>query len=125
MAILEYAVSKVATLPDGNVSMHHMIQTSGLRIDYNLTKPVNERVVAVLALRSNEGTPTYEPLNPFKFYKVITSSWVAEGKGGFNVFPEKGHNLIVGPLDIDAISESFERRKQIKQNLDGRIRIFA
>jgi 5'-nucleotidase len=122
LSVLEQGASKVKKIDEGDLSLHHLLQTSGLRVEYNLTNPVNERVILVLALRSTEGTPTYEPLNPFRFYRVATTSWLAEGKGGYQTFKDKGHNLIVGPLDIDAISEYFERRTVVKQNLDERLK---
>lgn len=57
----------------------------GLKVVFNVTKPVNERVVSVDALCQQCLEPHYEPLNPNKYYRVIGQNFLAGGGDGFNM----------------------------------------
>lgn len=58
---------------------------AGLRVKYNLNKPVNQRVVEVKVLCSDCEIPKYEPLEENKMYDVILSNFILLGGDGYTV----------------------------------------
>lgn len=70
----------------------HMLQVSGLRTVFNFKNPIGERVVSVHALCNKCKIPVYEPLDQFKYYRVIMPSFLADGGDGFTWFKEFGRN---------------------------------
>lgn len=81
---LEYAASKI-DLENGVTSSYVMLQVSGLKVTFDYTKPVNKRVISVLARCADCDVPTYEPLDPAKTYRVITSSFLQGGGDGYSM----------------------------------------
>lgn len=90
-----------------------MVQYSGIRVTYDSTKPMKERIVSVTM---TNGTP----LRLEKTYKIVTNDFLAAGGDGFAMFM-KGQNLNdtylpIRTILVDAI------RKQTVINFSGDIR---
>lgn len=66
----------------------------GLRVTFNVTNPIGHRVQSVHVLCNKCATPTYEPLDKGKMYRMITISFLCRGGDGFT-----------------AISANFKNRK--------------
>lgn len=58
-------------------------------MEYDLSKPVNQRVVSVSMLCTECRVPKYEPLDPEKTYTVVMSSYMVGGGDGFNMIKEE------------------------------------
>lgn len=85
---LEFSVSQEGT------NQLNMLQVSGLKTVFNLKNPVGERVVSVHALCNKCKIPVYEPLNLFKYYRVIVPSFMADGGDGFTWFKDFGRKMV-------------------------------
>lgn len=89
-AALEHSVS-YSTFPDF-FSTHIMMQVSGLKIVYNITRPVQGRVLSVHVLCQKCLQPHYEPLHTDKFYRVIAQSFLAQGGDNFRMISDNKRN---------------------------------
>lgn len=65
---------------------------AGLRVVYNVTKPVNSRVVSVEVLSTDAVKPIYKPLNETENYRIIVASFLVNGGDGFKMIPEHMQN---------------------------------
>lgn len=81
---LEYSVSKI-DLENGVTSSHIMLQVAGLKITYDYTKPINSRVISVLVRCADCPVPLYEPLDPTKTYRLVTSDFLHGGGDGYTM----------------------------------------
>lgn len=79
---MENGVSTITTTKDGRFP-----HISGMRFDYDSTKPVNERVVRIEVKESNR----YVPLNLNASYEVATNAFTAKG-GDFYASLEQAYN---------------------------------
>lgn len=87
---LELSVSK-SKFPD-TFDSRTMMQVSGLKIVYNISRPVNERVLAVDVLCRKCLSPLYEPLDLTKYYRIITQTFLAQGGFYFDMLSENKKN---------------------------------
>lgn len=62
----------------------------GVKVVYNTTKPVGNRVVSVDILSNNH----YEPLKRSKTYHIITSYYLNNGGDGYTVFKKYKKNHV-------------------------------
>lgn len=81
---LEYAASKI-DLENGITSSYIMLQVSGLKVTFDYTKPVNSRVISVLARCADCDVPVYKPLDPAQTYRIITPSFLQGGGDGYSM----------------------------------------
>ncbi|XP_058457931.1 apyrase-like [Malaya genurostris] len=123
IGMLEYAVEK--SWDEDKFNGANMLQMSGLRVEYNVTNPVGQRVLAVEVLCYDCLVPKYEPLNALKYYRVVTNSFIAGGGDGFSMFPEYGRNKQNGPIDVDALEKYTKEHSPIMQGIDGRVKVYT
>lgn len=100
-ALEHSAASYNESYPDGG-----FLQVSGLRIKYNINKPVNQRVVEVKVLCADCDIPEYKLLDDNKMYGIILSNFLLTGGDGYSVIKDhakQGH--IVGKLDTDTLAD--------------------
>ncbi|XP_037916090.1 apyrase-like [Hermetia illucens] len=116
---LEYSVEK--SYDEGQFSAANMLQVSGLRVTFNITKPVGERVVEVLVRCQKCEIPEYEPLELNKSYRVVTGSFLSGGGDGFTMFRDYKENTIIGEVDIDVFEEYVQKHSPITAAADERI----
>lgn len=62
---------------------------SGIRVEYDVSRPVNQRVVSLAALCTWCRVPRYEPLDPGRTYMVAMPSYVVAGGDGFTMIKEE------------------------------------
>ncbi|XP_062541988.1 apyrase-like [Armigeres subalbatus] len=102
-----------------------MMQVSGLRVKYNVTNPVGERVVS-LEVRCNDcRVPRFGPLDPLKYYRVITNYFTSRGGNGFYQFSDRARSKLIGPLDNVAFEDYVRQNSPVTQETDGRIEIYS
>lgn len=63
-----------------------------MKIVYNVTKPVNQRVQSVYILCRVCDVPRYEALNINAIYRLIVPSFIGSGGNGFTVFGDHRSN---------------------------------
>nr|XP_019551817.2 apyrase-like [Aedes albopictus] len=102
-----------------------VLQISGIRVIYNVTKPAGNRVVSA-DIRCREcKVPRYEPLDLNKYYRVAIAAWIGNGGNGYTMFGEHRTNPRVGPLDIVVLEQYVAKMSPIMQGTDGRIRVIT
>lgn len=63
-----------------------------MKIVYNVTKPVNQRVQSVHILCRVCDVPRYEPLDVNLIYRLIVPSFIGSGGNGFKAFGDHRFN---------------------------------
>ncbi|ETN67025.1 5' nucleotidase [Anopheles darlingi] len=121
--LLEYSVEK--SWDDDRFNGANMLQVSGLHVVYNVTNPIGDRVVSLDVLCHECAIPRYEPVHPFRKYRVITNSFLAGGGDGFTMFERYGQKRVLGPVDIDAFETYVRDRSPVLQGVDGRITVLT
>lgn len=107
----------LATLED------HMLPSSGIKIVYNNTNPIGQRVVSVDLLCNACTVPRYYPLELTKFYRIVVNSFMAGGGDGLSILNEQKRNHVIGPLDMDVLTTYVERQSPIMIGIEGRTTI--
>uniref|UniRef100_A0A182JP57 Apyrase n=1 Tax=Anopheles christyi TaxID=43041 RepID=A0A182JP57_9DIPT len=92
--LMEYSVEK--SWDEDRFNGANMLQVSGLRVLFNVTNPIGERVLALDVLCHDCDVPKYEPVEPFRKYRVITNSFLAGGGDGFTMFERYGQRKVTG-----------------------------
>uniref|UniRef100_A0A182MS15 5'-Nucleotidase C-terminal domain-containing protein n=1 Tax=Anopheles culicifacies TaxID=139723 RepID=A0A182MS15_9DIPT len=121
MTVLEESV-RSATVSNGTVQAWDLLQVSGLRATFRITNPPGRRLVSLEVLCQQCTGAVYEPINPFREYRVALSSFLAEGGDRYAVIAREGMDLEEGPVDLDAFEEHVERLSPIRDAEAGRIR---
>ncbi|XP_036221522.2 apyrase isoform X2 [Bactrocera oleae] len=99
---LEYSVSPI-DLDNGVSSSYRFIQVSGLKITYNYSNPVGERVVDIKVRCSECDIPVYEDFDSTKIYRVVAPDFLAEGGDGFAMLRDYGYDFQKDMSDLDAL----------------------
>lgn len=73
-------------------SYNGMGRLIGLKIVYDVTKPVGSRAESVDVLCNKCKVPQYFPLAKNETYRIITGSFMASGGDGFDMFVKYGQN---------------------------------
>lgn len=58
-------------------------------MEYDLSKPANQRVTSLSALCTQCRVPKYEPIDPEKTYKVTTFSYMVNGGDGYSMIKDE------------------------------------
>lgn len=115
---LEHAVA--AATPEDFYS-YYQVQVSGMKILYNVTNPVGEKVDSVQILCNKCVVPEYLPLDEEEIYSVIVPSYMAGGKDGFTMLLDhKGHQA-GRVLDIDGFINYVTATTPLFTSKSGRI----
>ncbi|KFB44534.1 hypothetical protein ZHAS_00012419 [Anopheles sinensis] len=121
MSVLEQSV-RGARVVNGTVEAFNLLQVSGLRATYRITNPPGRRLVSLEVLCQQCTGEVYEPINPFREYRVVVASFLAEGGDGYETFLREGRELEEGPVDLDALDQHFGRLSPVSGAEGGRIR---
>lgn len=97
----------------------HMLQVSGFQVTFNTTKSVGKRVQS-LKIRTKL-PEDYQNINPHMQYRVMTTTFIANGGDGFTMIKSNRKNYRIGLLDIDIMEKFIERISPISFEADGRI----
>lgn len=98
-----------------------LLQVSGLKIVYDLSKPEGSRVVSI-KVRCNEcEVPIYEDLDEEKYYRVAVNSFLVTGGDGYAILRDNLQNHKIGRVDIDVVTEYIGKYSPIFAEIEGRI----
>lgn len=101
----------------------NVLPSSGIKIVYNMTNPIGQRVVSVDLLCNECTVPKYYPLDPTKMYRIVINSFMAAGGDDFSIINEKKQNHIIGPLDMDVLTRYVEKQSPVMIGIEGRTTI--
>ncbi|XP_067469649.1 snake venom 5'-nucleotidase-like [Thunnus thynnus] len=97
------------------------LQVSGIHVEYDLSRPVNERVVSVSMLCTKCRVPKYEPLDLEETYTVVMPSYIVGGGDGFTMIKEELLKHNTGDMDITVFSKYITDMKRVYPAVEGRI----
>lgn len=90
-----------------------ILQVSGLKVHFDMTKPIGQRITKVLL---EDGTA----LDPAKTYTVAANSFIADGGDGFTAL-KKGRKRTEVGVDLDALVNYLAAGKPVPTTHPGRI----
>jgi 5'-nucleotidase len=96
-----YRVLEQQFRPDGS---SRILQVSGLKISYDSTKPLGQRITSVTL-------PNGTPIDRSATYTVAANSFIATGGDGFTVFKEGANPQTLGS-DLDALETHISNLPQ-------------
>jgi 5'-nucleotidase / UDP-sugar diphosphatase len=97
----------------GVLGYHAIFQVGGLKMKYNVKKPVWQRVTEV--------TVNGEPIDTAKVYKIATNNFLAAGGGNYKVFQE-GKNRSDTYIEVrQALADFVRQNSPIDYRVQGRI----
>nr|B3A0N5.1 RecName: Full=Apyrase; AltName: Full=ATP-diphosphatase; Short=ADPase; AltName: Full=ATP-diphosphohydrolase; AltName: Full=Adenosine diphosphatase; AltName: Allergen=Tab y 1; Flags: Precursor [Tabanus yao]ADX78255.1 Tab y 3 allergen [Tabanus yao] len=101
----------------------NMLQVSGVKLVYDVTKCEGQRVVSAKIRCQKCDIPKYEPLDPEETYRIVTASFLANGGDGFTMIRDNKKNYKVGRKDYDVLINYAKYSSPITIGEEGRIRI--
>ncbi|PIK40016.1 putative 5'-nucleotidase-like [Apostichopus japonicus] len=116
--VLEVSVTNLEA--DGEPS-GGFLQTAGIRIIYDLTKPAGERVVSVKVLCTACDIPRYEPIDDDMIYKIVTNNYIATGGTGYGIIPDMLISRVKGADDVDVWSDYFRSKSPVWTAVEERV----
>ncbi|XP_043923465.1 5'-nucleotidase [Protopterus annectens] len=98
------------------------LQVSGVHVVYDVKKEPGKRVVNLEILCNECRVPTYMPVEEEKVYKVILSSYIAQGGDGFIMLRDEKLKHDSGDTDLSVVSEYIKVMKRVYPPVEGRIK---
>lgn len=71
---------------------YYMLQSAGLRAEFDMSQPVGRRTQRIEVLCHECLVPKYEPIDLAKWYRVIAPSFLANGGDGFDTINDNKRN---------------------------------
>jgi 2',3'-cyclic-nucleotide 2'-phosphodiesterase (5'-nucleotidase family) len=102
------------TLEIGLIPSVGMVAVSGLRVQFDPSKPAGEQVVAAALLDGNK-------IEDSKLYTVSTNDFVLAGGDGFTEFANGTDIVNTGTILRDVLVDYIKTHRKISSQLDGRI----
>lgn len=90
-----------------------MLQISGLKATFDMSKPVGQRTVSMVKA---DGTP----IDAAAEYTVTVNNFMAGGGDGYTVLLQ-GKNQTINITDLDALVNYFKKRETVTAQIEGRI----
>ncbi|XP_075154886.1 5'-nucleotidase-related protein-like isoform X3 [Haematobia irritans] len=97
------------------------LQVAGLKVTYDLKRPINDRVVGLKVRCANCRRPRYEHFDSTKSYRIVTTNFLQNGGNGYTMFRDYGTNLKSYIRDIDALEQYTKEYSPISTGVEGRI----
>ncbi|XP_062858530.1 5'-nucleotidase [Trichomycterus rosablanca] len=97
------------------------LQVSGIKLEFDLSKPSGKRVNKASVLCTECRVPRYEPLDPNKVYNLVMPSYIADGGDNFTMIKEEKLKHEYGDVDYSVISSYITERKRVHPAVEGRI----
>jgi 2',3'-cyclic-nucleotide 2'-phosphodiesterase (5'-nucleotidase family) len=103
---------QIRELLEKSVLSENILQVSGIRIEYDLTKPAGAKAASVEV----DG----KPMETQATYRVVTNDFLAAGGNQFNIF-KKGRNVSMGQSQRDAVADYIRKNSPINVQSKNRI----
>lgn len=106
-------------------SFYNFLQFSGMRVVFNISQPINERVVSADVLCRECEVPRYERLDVNQWYRIIGPSFISGGGNGYVMFKNSRNYRVGDKMDIDLVERYIKKMEPVIQPKDGRIVILT
>jgi 5'-nucleotidase len=112
--VLEFGVSDLENL--------NVVQVAGIKVVFDLKREPYDRIVNLKVICQECDIPHYGKIDDEKIYKVVMPNHIEEGGNGFTMIPKYVRRSVMGPRDVDALSDYIMRTSPIAvPPLKGRI----
>ncbi|XP_074541285.1 5'-nucleotidase [Halichoeres trimaculatus] len=105
-------------------STGEFLQVSGIRVEFDLSKPPGHRVRSLTILCTKCRVPGYEPVEDEAVYKVMLPSYMVTGGDGFSMIQNEILKHNSGDLDISVVSQYITLRQRVYTSVEGRIKFY-
>ncbi|CAN7999452.1 unnamed protein product, partial [Ixodes hexagonus] len=93
----------------------------GIRVAYNFARRAWQRVVHLEILCANCSIPKYEPVQWKNTYRIVTTSYIANGGDGFTF---QSCFFVSGAIDSEVVNKYIRKVSPIKQAEEGRVTMY-
>ncbi|XP_043191253.1 5'-nucleotidase-like [Amphibalanus amphitrite] len=98
------------------------LQTAGVRVVYDMTRPAGHRVRRLEVLCSQCVTPRYEEVRAGAMYRLVTTSYLAAGGHGYRVLPRRGRAVADSGRPVrDILRHYLRSRSPVPPPTGGRV----
>uniref|UniRef100_A0A0K8R4X1 5'-nucleotidase n=1 Tax=Ixodes ricinus TaxID=34613 RepID=A0A0K8R4X1_IXORI len=98
------------------------LQVSGMRVVYDFKNTNSSQNVTLQILCANCSIPKYEPVDPEKTYKIVTTSFIVGGGDGFTFHKEVLQSKETeGRMDVEVFTDYVRKMSPIKTPEEGRV----
>ncbi|XP_043236281.1 5'-nucleotidase-like [Amphibalanus amphitrite] len=98
------------------------LQTAGVRVVYDMTRPAGRRVRRLEVLCSQCVTPRYEEVRAGAMYRLVTTSYLAAGGHGYRVLPRRGRAVADSGRPVrDILRHYLRSRSPVPPPTGGRV----
>jgi len=111
LAALENGVSQVEQV------VGRFPHVAGLRFTWDPAKPVGERIVSAEVLTGGE----FRRIGARTRYTVVTNSFLASGRDGYDVFLQAAETIVLGFVDYEVLADYVRAHSPINPQVEGRI----
>lgn len=134
LEVLEFSVSRPYSHYRGNgrhkrdleareFNGQGFLQMSGIKVTFDLNKPVMERVSSVAVRCAECDVPQYEPLDLEKWYRVALCSFLVTGGDGYEVIVDNARNHVTGRLDYEVLVDYISKYSPLTTGIEDNIQI--
>lgn len=107
-------------------SRGEFLQMSGLKVVYDLSKPIGHRVLEVKVRCGQCFVPKYSPIDLRKTYRIVTTSFLIAGGDGHHVLRDRGFKKRMEDLnDLEILVWYMRRHNPIFPSVEDRITILG
>ncbi|CAG9856081.1 unnamed protein product [Phyllotreta striolata] len=97
---------------DGHISK--LLQVSGVKLVYNMTRAFGERLSSIKVLSRGSGEKVYRELELDRIYYVAMSSFIRKGGDFFDEIPRYIKNVRKGPEDVRVYEDYLKNNSPIR-----------
>lgn len=117
--MFEHGISKFTWHNDPEGSF---LQVAGMRVRYDFENTNSSQNMTLEILCANCSIPRYEAVDPCQTYRIVTTSFIANGGDGFKFDDDVKRSLQTeGRLDVEVFTEYVRKISPLKTAEEGRV----
>lgn len=115
--VLEYSAETLSRESPGS-----FLQVSGLHITYDISKPINEKIISLRVRCADCAIPQYEELKDEQMYNVITIQYLRFGGDGYT-FGDSTFKEVSGVVELDVLKAYVRYCHTVQIGREERIKL--
>ncbi|XP_022196409.2 protein 5NUC [Nilaparvata lugens] len=122
--IFEFAVHRYEQTKVQQVG--EFLSVSGVKVFYDVTKPIGQRVILLKVRCGNCTVPVYENVDDNKIYGIVVTDYLANGGDKYEIIKDNIISLHpLGITDHEALHIYINKKSPIYPGLEGRITVIS